>query len=79
MFDASSRRKTTKRFTLLLLEEEEDYVADYVGTCRSVRLAAASGQGGAILCSGSVAVVNSERRCSMVQPRDCFGVTPVQE
>jgi hypothetical protein len=34
MFDVANRRKTPKRFTLLLLEEEEDYVADYVGTCR---------------------------------------------
>lgn len=27
-------RKPAKRFSLLLLEEEEDYVQDWVGTCR---------------------------------------------
>jgi hypothetical protein len=27
-------RHSAKRFSLLLLEEEEDYVSDWVGTCR---------------------------------------------
>ncbi len=30
------QRKATKRFTLLLLEEEEDYVHDWVATCKCV-------------------------------------------